>query len=84
VKALILPKGTIKRIHVSQVNLRMNRKLGEDVHPVFTVQTSKGPLRAYAVTINGHSKLIEGKKPLSCGARVWIETKAEVQLDQAA
>jgi len=36
---------------------------------------------AHAVEINGPSKLVYSPdKPLSCGARVWIETDSEVNL----
>ena len=76
-----IPKDTIKRIHVSQVNLRLNRKDGGD-RPVFTIQTSKGPLYASQVDVRGPCHLISNpKKPLKCGARIWIETRAEVNYD---
>lgn len=82
VPAKMLQAGTIKRIHVSQVDIRANRKDGGD-RPVFTIQTSKGPLKARAVEIRGASEVIyRATRPLSCGARVWIETKAEVTYDE--
>lgn len=71
-------KGLIKRIHVSQVNLRANRKDGGD-RPVFTIQTSRGPVKARDVVIFGPSKLVSRpRKPLKCGARIWIETTEAV------
>lgn len=70
-------KGLVKRIHVSQVNLRANRKDGKK-RPCFTIQTSKGPIKARRVEILGGSSLVQGEKPLSCGARIWIETWATV------
>lgn len=74
-----LDAGTVKRIHVSQVNLRANRKDGGN-RTVFTIQTSKGPLYARSVDVKGASRLVYSPdKPLSCGARVWIETKAAVE-----
>ncbi len=74
-----LRKGIIKRIHVSQVNLRANRKDGGD-RPLFTIQTSTGPVYASHVDIRGKSELVGSpNKPLKCGARVWIETIAEVE-----
>ncbi len=74
-----LNKGTIKRIHVSQVNLRANRKDGGN-RPLFTIQTSKGPVYASHVDIRGKSALVGSEnKPLKCGARIWIETTAEVE-----
>lgn len=75
----IIPAGTIKRIHVSQVNLRANRK-DNGTRPLFTIQTSKGPLYANHVEIKGKTALVDSThKPLKCGARVWIETRAAVE-----
>lgn len=74
-----IESGTVKRIHVSQVNLRANRKDGGS-RPLFTIQTSKGPLYASHVDIKGKSELIGSPdKPLKCGARIWIETRARVE-----
>jgi hypothetical protein len=73
-----LPKNRIKRIHVNQKNLRANRKDGGR-RPLITIQTSKGPLYADRVDIKGASALVSRpNKPLACGARIWIETRAEV------
>ena len=47
--------------------------------PVITVKTSKSNTYAHEVKIKGPSKVIYSPdKPLSCGARVWIETESEV------
>ncbi len=70
-------EGLVKRIHVDQRRIRENRKTGKNL-PVFTIQTSKGPIKAHEVNIVGSSKLMHGRKPLSCGARVWIFTRAAV------
>lgn len=76
-----LPRGIIKRIHVSQPNLRLNRKDGGS-RPVFTIQTSQGPLYANYIELRGSSQVVSRpEKPLSCGARIWIETRAEVAYD---
>lgn len=73
--------GIVKRIHVNRQVMASNRKNGGDAPPI-TVQTSKGPLRAHIVEGRGfrvvHAGERRGIKPLSCGARVWIETKSEV------
>lgn len=75
---MTLPKNTIKRIHVNQHHLRANRKDGGN-RPVLTIQTSKGPVYADHVDIKGASSLVfRPEKPLSCGARIWIETHARV------
>ena len=48
--------------------------------PVITVKTSKSNTYAHEVNILGPSKVVyKPNKPLSCGARVWIETTAEVK-----
>ena len=78
-----IARGTIKRIHVIQANIRANRKDGGK-RPVFTIQTSKGPLHAHHVEVRGGSMLVNSpQKPLKCGARVWIETRAAVDYDPA-
>ena len=69
-----------KRIHVNQHKIRSNKKLNVN-EPVITVKTSKSNDYAHEVEINGPSKVIYSPdKPLSCGAKVWIETEAEVNL----
>lgn len=74
----VIRRGLLKRIHVSQVNLRANRKDGRR-RPVFTIQTSRGPVYARHVEIEGTSALVNPRKPMKCGARVWVETRAEVR-----
>ena len=65
-------------IHVNQHNIRSNKKHGTN-KPVLTVKTYKSNTTCNAVEINGPSKIVYSPdKPLSCGARVWIETTAEV------
>ena len=60
--------------------IRKNNKTGER-NPVLTVKTSKSNQYAHEVPIDGPSKVIYSPdKPLSCGARVWIETDSEVKL----
>ena len=69
-----------KRIHVNMHIIRKNNKTGER-NPVLTVKTSKSNQYAHEVQIDGPSKVIYSPdKPLSCGARVWIETDSEVKL----
>ena len=77
-------EGRVKRIHVSQPHIRHNIKAAEDDRkPPLIVQTSKGPVYAWSVDIAGPSSLVWGEKPLSCGARVWIETRAALTLHDA-
>ena len=66
------------KIHVNQHVVRSNKKYGKK-EPVLTVKTYKSNTYAHEVEINGPSKVIYSPdKPLSCGARVWIETESEV------
>jgi hypothetical protein len=60
--------------------IRYNKKHGTN-DPVLTVKTSLSNRYAHNVEILGPSKVIyRPEKPLSCGARVWIETDSEVNL----
>ena len=66
------------RIHVNQHKIRSNIKHGTN-DPVITVKTSKSNTYGHEFLINGSSKVIYSPdKPLSCGAKVWIETESEV------
>ena len=68
------------RIHVNQHKIRSNKKNNLN-EPVITVKTSKSNTYGHEVEIMGPSKVIYSPdKPLSCGARVWIETNAEVNI----
>jgi hypothetical protein len=64
-------------IHVNQHVIRANAKNGTN-DPVLTVKTYKENRYAHEVEIRGPSKVVHSEKPLACGARVWIETQAEV------
>ena len=67
----------IKRIHVNQHNIKHNAKTGNN-SPVFTVKTYKSNRYGHEVEINGPCKIIyKPNNPLSCGARVWIETDSD-------
>jgi len=66
-------------IHVNQHNIKRNNKLGVQ-DPVLTVKTYKSNRYAHTAIIKGPSKLVYSPdKPLSCGAKVWLETFAEVE-----
>ena len=69
-----------KRIHVNQHNIRSNKTKGTDL-PVITIKTYKDNTYANRIKICGDSEVIYcPDRPLSCGARVWIETDAEVEI----
>lgn len=65
-------------IHVNQHVIKANAKNGTD-DPVLTVKTYKSNTYAHNVEIKGPSRVVYSPdKPLSCGAKVWIETEGEV------
>jgi len=78
IEAKLKEKKRMKtKIHVNQHNVRANSK-GEDL-PVLTVKTYKENRKCNKVEIRGPSSVVYSPdKPLSCGAKVWIETEAEV------
>lgn len=67
-------------IHVNQHAVRRNIK-AETKEPVLTVKTYKSNTYAHEVEIAGPSRVVYSPdKPLSCGARVWIETESDVEI----
>jgi hypothetical protein len=71
---------TIKRIHVNQHVIRRNKKTGER-KPVITVKEGKSNTYGHSVTVHGPSTVVYSPdKPLPCGAQVWVETTAEVDI----
>jgi len=62
--------------------LELNTQLFGERNPTITVKTYKTNTYAHEVEILGPSKVIYSPdKPLSCGARLWIETHSEVVAD---
>lgn len=67
-------------IHVNQHVIKSNRKDGV-LEPVLTVKTYKSNTYAHEVVVHGPSRVVYSpEKPLSCGAHVWMETEAEVEI----
>jgi|TARA_R100001530_G_scaffold42958_1_gene32684 hypothetical protein len=67
-------------VHVNQHIIKQNQKTGER-NPVLTVKTYKTNVYAHEVVLKGDSKVVYSPdKPLSCGARVWIETQSPVDI----
>jgi len=65
-------------IHVNQHAIRRNLKTGE-TKPCLTVKCGRTNTYAHTVEITGPCRVVYSPdKPLSCGARVWIETDGEV------
>ena len=66
-------------IHVNQHVIRDNAKTGAN-NPVLTVKTYNSNEYAHEVEIDGPCRIVYSPdKPLSCGAKVWIETHARVR-----
>ena len=77
-------KNKIARIHVNQHIIRANAKKGE-CNPVFTIKRGKENIYASSVRVVGEMELVYSpNKPLSCGAKVWIETRGDIKLDGKA
>lgn len=72
----------IKRIHINQHKIKSNKKHNAN-EQVISVKTSKENYYAHEVQILGVSSVVyKPNKPLSCGAKVWIETQSELILDK--
>lgn len=71
----------MKRIHINSNRIKSNAKNGTN-DPVVTVrQGQKIIAYGHEVVIHGPSTVVyRPEKPLSCGAKVWIETEAEVEV----
>ena len=73
-----------KYIHINQHIIRRNKSNGYN-EPVITVKTYKSNNYGHSVEVNGPCKIVYSPdKPLSCGARVWIETDASVSVTDAS
>ena len=74
--------GVRHTIHVNRQFIAKNIKDGQ-ARPIYTVKTlgNKTPRYASQVHISGPSRLVGNGKMLSCGARAWIETDADITLD---
>ena len=71
----------IARIHVNQHVIKANAKNGEN-NPIFTIKQGGSNTYAHNVKVKGEMELVYSPdKPLSCGAKVWIETRGEIELD---
>jgi len=72
-----------KIIHINKQVIAQNRKNGTN-NPPITVKTYKSNDYCHEVEILGPSKVCHSPhKPLKCGARVWIETEAEVLMNES-
>jgi hypothetical protein len=68
-----------KRIHINQHVIKKNQKHGES-EPVITCKTYNTNDYYHELVILGPCRIkYRPDNPLSCGAKVWIETHAEVE-----
>jgi len=73
-------QNKIARIHVNQHVIKANAKSGER-NPVFTIKQGGKNTYATRVKVVGEMELVYSPdKPLSCGAKVWIETRGDIEL----
>ena len=74
-------KERLKRIHINMHKIRANAKNGTN-EPVISIKTSKKNINAHTVKILGGSDIVyRPDEPLSCGAKVWVETYNPVIVD---
>ena len=72
----------IKRIHVNQHHIKHNAKNPDDPRPVFLIKTYKGNTKGFVAEFKSGGQLVYSPDcPLSCGAKVWIETTGQVLVD---
>lgn len=73
-----MPRKRKTIIHVNQHNLRKNAKDHGD-RPVLIARTYKDVQYGHEIELTGPARVVyRPHKPLSCGARAWIETHSEV------
>ena len=74
-------RGILKRIHVNTHRLRANARI-DTPEPVITVKTWKSNHYGFRAAVLGPSTVVyRPEKPLSCGAVLWVETRAPVLID---
>lgn len=76
-----VPLGSHKVIHVNRHHIAANRKDGGK-RPCYTIKVAGRKKATYArrILINGPSECVSDDDQLTCGARVWIETRANITL----
>lgn len=67
-------------IHVNMHKIKNNKKYGLN-DPPLSIKTKKTTSYAHEVELTGPCKVVYSPdKPLSCGARVWIETQFPINV----
>ena len=68
-------------IHINKNIIQYNSKHGVDL-PVCRVEEGKKIIYGRSVEILGPSKMVyDPENPLRCGAKLWIETEAEIVIE---
>lgn len=69
-------------IHVHQQKIRSNiGKTDEELEPPIIVRTYEGTNHGFEAEFKNGKVIYRPNDPLSCGARLWIETTETVILD---
>ena len=75
-----MPRKRKTIVHVNMHIIRGNKKNGKS-EPALTVKRGRENIRCHEVEIPGPAKVVYSPdKPLSCGARCWVETYSEVEV----
>lgn len=69
----------MKRIHVNQNVIRHNNKYDNKLPAIRIEENGKKAIYCQEVVIPGGSQLVyRPDAPLSCGAKLWLETESEL------
>lgn len=82
-KVKLINNDNLKRIHVNRHTMTRNWKqkvFKEAIGVEYYEAGKKQKAYAHDVRVIGPTRIIQSQKPLSCGAKCWIETHANVEL----
>lgn len=81
VTKVVLDDTRIKRIHVNKHVIAANRKYNRN-NPPLSCKVGKDNFYGFDIEIKGPGRVVYSPdKPLKCGAWVWIETNAPVEIE---
>lgn len=66
-------------VHVNRSHIAMNAKDGGN-RPVYTIKEGRRTRYAREVVLHGSGRFVYNGNQLSCGARCWYETDADIEL----
>lgn len=78
-----ITSNNLKRIHINRHTMTRNWKedtFKEAIGVEYYEAGKKKKAYAHDVRVDGPTRVIQSHKPLSCGAKCWIETNADVEL----